>query len=102
MLFVRTATISPGRFAEAMSFAREISSYVESKAGVKVKVFTQVGGTAGRIAWQAEFKSLAAYDQFLGQFVPDAGYQEIIKKAAPLFIAGETRDSLWIEPQQQK
>jgi hypothetical protein len=102
MLFMRTATISPGRFAEAMSFAREISSHIESKAGVKVRVFTQIGGIAGRIAWQAEFKNLGAYDEFLGRFVTDAGYQEIIKKAAPLFIEGETHDSLWMEPPPQK
>jgi hypothetical protein len=102
MLFVRSATIAPGRFAEAMSFAREMASYVKSKAGVDVKVFTQLGGIAGRIAWQAEFKGLAAYEQFLTQFVPDPGYQEITKKAGPLFVAGETRDSLWVEPPPHK
>jgi hypothetical protein len=102
MIFVRAATIAPGRFAEAMSFAREIASYVKSKAGVDVKVFSQLGGIVGRIAWQAEFKSLAAYDQFLGQFEPDPGFQEMIKRAAPLFIGGETRDSLWVEPPQHK
>jgi hypothetical protein len=102
MLFVRTATIAPGRFAEALSFAREISSYVKSKAGVDVKVLAQIGGVTGRIAWQADFKSLAAYEEFLGRFVPDAGYQEIVKKSGPLFVEGKTRDSLWIEPPAHK
>jgi hypothetical protein len=102
MLFVRSATIAPGHFAEAMSFARDIASYVKSKAGVDVKVFTQLGGITGRIAWQAEFKSLAAYEQFLTQFVPDPGYQEITKKAGQLLVAGETRDSLWVEPPARK
>lgn len=102
MLFVRSATISPGHFAEAMTFAREMASYLKSKAGVDVKVFTQIGGVTGRIAWQAEFKSIAAYDQFLSQFAPDAGYHEIVKKAGPLFIPGETRDSLWVEPAQHR
>jgi hypothetical protein len=34
--------------------------------------------------------------------VPDPGYQEITKKAGLLFVAGETRDSPWVEPPPRK
>lgn len=93
--FVRAATIRPGKLQPALAFARDIADHVEAKVGVKVNVFTQFGGTVGRICWQSDHQDLGAIQQRMGQLMSDAEYLKTIEAAADLFIAGETRDSLW-------
>jgi hypothetical protein len=95
IIWVRTALIAPGKFSEAMAFAKEVSGYVKSKHRVEVSVMLQLGGTVGRIGWRSEYKNLGAFDDTHTKLLGDPGYQELIKRAADLFVAGQTQDSFW-------
>ena len=46
--FVRTATIAPGKVAEALAFAHQIAKLVEKISGLKVGVSMPVGGNPFR------------------------------------------------------
>ncbi len=93
--FVRAATIRPGKLQPAMAFAQDIAAVVEAKTGVKVNVYTQVGGVNGRICWQSDHDSLGAVEEVMGKLLPDPEYLQKIEAAAGLFLEGQTRDSLW-------
>ena len=93
--FVRSATIKPGQVPAAMTFASEISDLVESKTGVSVDVFVQLGGPVGRICWTGDFGDLGLYEEVNGVLMNDSEYLAKIGEAAGLFIEGQTKDSFW-------
>lgn len=95
--FVRTAQIGPGKQADAMAFAKDICAYVESVTGTKVNFFVQLGGPFGRICWQSDYDGLGDYENQFGKLQSDEGYGRKVAKSGAdgLFIAGQTRDSLW-------
>ena len=58
--FVRTATIAPGKLAEAIGLAHQIAKLVDKIAGLKVGVSMPVAGNPFRIAWVAAEPDLAS------------------------------------------
>ncbi len=93
--FVRTASIASGKTADALAFAKQISDYMAKQYNVKLEVMMPVGGNPQRIAWRAEYASLAAMDEVQSKILPDAKYWEIVSKGQAHFIAGSLNDSIW-------
>ncbi len=95
--WVRTAMIAPGKQADAIAFAKDISAYAESVTGTKVHFFVQQGGPYGRVCWQSDFDGLGDYERQIGQLQSDEGFGRKVAKSGAdgLFIAGHARDSLW-------
>ena len=58
--FVRTASIAPGKFGDAVAFAKQISEFVRRQYGVQLEVLMPVGGNPYRIAWRAEYEGLVS------------------------------------------
>jgi len=93
--FVRTASIAPGKFEEALAFAREISAYMGKKYSVKLEVMMPIGGNPQRIAWRAEYASLGALEEIQSKVVADKKYWDIVSKGTTYFIAGSLNDNIW-------
>lgn len=93
--FVRSASIAPGKFAEAIAFAKQVSDYIAKKHGVRLEVMLPVGGNPQRIAWRAEYESLGAMEAAQSKTLADAKYLELVAKGANNFIAGSVNDSIW-------
>jgi hypothetical protein len=93
--FVRTASIAPGKFADALAFAKEISEYMGKKYSLKLEVMMPVGGNPQRIAWRAEYASLGAFEEIQSKIVADKKYWEIVSKGTTHFIAGSLNDNIW-------
>jgi hypothetical protein len=93
--FYRSATITPGKMAGAMTFAREVAKYVKDHTGVDVHIGMPVGGNPHRIGWSAQYPNLAAYDEMATKLLADGKYQEMVAMAANNFVADTTRDELW-------
>jgi len=92
---VRSANIAPGKFGEAVAFAKQISEYIEKTYGVKLDVMVPVGGNPYRIAWRAEYANLGALEEMQGKMMADPKYLEITTKGAPNFIGGSINDAMW-------
>ena len=50
---VRTGAIAPGKTAEALTFAHQISKLIKEKHGVTIELLVPVGGNPGRIAFKS-------------------------------------------------
>jgi hypothetical protein len=95
ILFARTASIAPGKNAEAMTFAQEICGYVKEVVGVDVALYTPIGGNPLRIGWLADYDNLQALDDAFEKLAGDSGYNDRIQEAGSLFIAGSLEDTIW-------
>ncbi|WP_344942745.1 hypothetical protein [Terrabacter ginsenosidimutans] len=54
----------------------------------------EVGGPVGTMHWYTDFADMAELEAGLGKSMTDAGYIELIARAADLFIEGRTEDSI--------
>jgi hypothetical protein len=95
ILVQRSASVAPGMFSAAMAFATEASAQVKATAGVDVKIAIPVGGNASRIAWIANYENLAQYEAASLKLLGDQKFQELIKKAAGIFVPDTLRDDIW-------
>jgi len=93
--FYRSAAIAQGKLANAMGFAKEISSYLKEKHGLDVEVSMPIGGNPNRIAWTAAYPNLAAYEAASLKLMADSNYMEMARKGAENFVSGSLKDQLW-------
>ena len=93
--FKRTASIAPGKMAQAIGFAQEIKSYLKRSYDIDLEIQVPIGGNPNRIGWATRYTDLAAYDAATAQMTADKAYWEMVSKASDLFIAGSVEDTLW-------
>lgn len=93
--FVRMASIAPGKLGSALAFAKQISEYLAKHHGLKLEVMMPVGGNPHRLAWRAEYASLAAMEESQTKFMADPKYLELLATGGDNFIAGSLADSIW-------
>jgi hypothetical protein len=93
--FVRTATVAPGKLADALVFAKQIAEYLGKNHGQKLEVMVPVGGNPIRIAWRTEYASLGALEEFMTKTMSDPKYAELLKTGGMNFVAGSLNDSIW-------
>ncbi|HLW92594.1 MAG TPA: hypothetical protein VKS78_15020 [Roseiarcus sp.] len=92
---VRSVQATPGKFTEAMAFAKEIAAYIKSKHGLELEIKTQVAGAVGRIAWVANYDSLAAYEATWNKINADPDIHKLTTKVVGVVVPGHSHDSLW-------
>ena len=93
--FVRSACVAPGKFGDALAFARQISEFVSKHYGVKLEIMLPVGGNPQRIAWRAEYSNLGAMDEFQSKLLVDSKFIELSSKGGANFVAGSMNDVIW-------
>jgi hypothetical protein len=93
--FLRTASIASGKVGSALGFAHEISGYIKSHFGLEVTVHMPIGGNPNRVAWSANYDSLAALDAMQGRMMADKDYMGMVAKGSENFLAGSVHDTLW-------
>ena len=92
---VRTGAIAPGKTAEALTFAHQISKLIKEKHGVTIELLVPVGGNPGRIAWRSAYESLAQWEALATKLIADAEYMEAIAKNSATFLPGSINDEIW-------
>lgn len=90
----RTGLVAGHRNPEAATWAAEMSTYLTEKLGMPTTWGVEVGGPVGTIHWYVDFANMAELEAGLGKSMTDAGYIELIARAADLFIEGRTEDSI--------
>ena len=93
--FVRTATIAPGKVAEALAFAHQIAQLVDKITGLKVGVSMPVSGNPFRIAWVAAEPDLASVEANTNKLLSNPEYMKMSEGGASLFLPGSAHDEMW-------
>lgn len=93
--FVRTATIAPGKVAEALAFAHQIAKLVEKISGLKVGVSMPVSGNPFRIAWVAAEPDLASVEANMNKLLSNPEYMKLSESGSSLFLPGSAHDEMW-------
>jgi hypothetical protein len=91
----RSAVILPGKFASAVTFAKQIAAYVKDAIGVDVGVAMPYGGNPMRIGWSSRYENLGAYEAAMAKLLADPKYMEMTAKGSENFIAGSVHDEIW-------
>ena len=86
--FYRTASVQPGKMADALAHAKAIAEHLEKNHGWKVQVSVPFGGPIGRVQWRAEHKDLAELEGRLLKMNADPRMAEFAKNAANVFLPG--------------
>lgn len=93
--FFRSASVLPGKMADAIAHAKTIATHLETTHGYKVEVSVPFTGKIGRIQWRTEHRDLAELEARLTKMNTDAKMAEFGKKAPELFLPGTVEDSVW-------
>ncbi len=85
---VTTAVIADGRYAEAIGWGLEISTYVEGVTGMPIGFMMDMFGTFGQVVWIGVAQDAAAADTANAKLNADAAYVTKLGDAGKLFVAG--------------
>jgi len=96
--FQRTASVARGRGPEALTWANEVTAYVNKsqKPPNPLHAWVQRYGQTGVIVWTWDFDGVAVLDQQLERLLADSGNQEMIRKAADYFVEGSIVDQMLV------
>jgi hypothetical protein len=92
--FYRTASVQPGKMADAIAHAKAIAEHLKKAHGWDVSVSVPFGGTIGRIQWRSELKDMAELEARILKRNADPRMAEFGKNAAIVFLPG-VEDSMW-------
>jgi len=91
--FQRTMRVRRGRHATL--WALELSDYMNAAHGEpKLQLFSSRFGNVSTLMWVADFKSLAALEEWQKRVGADAGYRELVKKSFEIVIDGTVEDAV--------
>jgi hypothetical protein len=93
--FMRTTSIAPGKVADALAFAGEMTEYLSSAYGQKMQLMVPVGGNPFRLCFSTSYNALEDLEKFQGRTMGDAKYLSILGKGAGIFIPGSAHDDIW-------
>jgi hypothetical protein len=93
--FVRTASVAPGKLADAIAFNQQVTKLAKDKYFLDVHASTPIGGNPGRMAWTTSYPSLAEFDAMSIKLNADADYQKLIAANVATLVPGSVHDELW-------
>ena len=93
--FIRSASIAPGKTSDALAFANQIGRHIKENYGVTVELLMPVGGNPNRIAWRAQYESLAQWEAMAAKLLADTEYLGTIAKNSATFLPGSVHDEIW-------
>lgn len=93
--FTRTSSIAPGKVADALAFAGEMTEYLSSTYGQKMQLMVPIGGNPHRLCWYTSYETLGDMEKFQARTMGDSKYLSLLGKAANIFIPGSAHDDIW-------
>jgi len=92
--WTRSARIAPGKFIQAVPWAKEIAEFVNNKCKIQVSAYMDSFGEFGTIRWFCDYPDLAALEKVGNQLVADQEYLQKVSKGAELLIQGSVFDTV--------
>jgi hypothetical protein len=93
--FTRTASIAPGKTANAMRFGHDVAKFIKDKHGITLELLLPIGGNPGRLGWYCRFEGLAQWESLIGKLMADKKYMDLVAKNSDAFLPGSVFDELW-------
>jgi hypothetical protein len=93
----RSYVAMPGKYFEAVAAVKEAGAIVEKVAGVKVTIFTRLGGQVGELTSVTNYSNLADLEERAAKILASAEYQAVVKKLEGLIVPGQYNDRLMRE-----
>ena len=90
--WTRSAKIVPGKFGQAIKWAKEITEFINKKYKNQTSVYMDSFGEYGTIRWFADYKDLAALEKLGNQILADQEYRQKVNQATELLIQGSIFD----------
>ena len=63
--FTRTASIAPGKTANAMRFGHDVAKFIKDKHDITLELMLPIGGNPARIGWHCRFEALAQWESLI-------------------------------------
>jgi len=93
--WTRKAQIAPGKFVQAVQFAKEIAELAKKiSKGPSVGIYLDSVGEVGTIRWFADYEDFAAWEKVANQLFANQEYLQKVNQAADLFIQGSASDTI--------
>jgi hypothetical protein len=93
--FTRSASIAPGKTADAIRFGQEVAKFIKEKHGITLELLMPIGGNPGRIAWHCRFEGLAQWESLIGKLMADKKYLNLVAQSSDAFLPGSVHDDIW-------
>jgi hypothetical protein len=93
--YIRSVNCLPGKFSEAVVWAKELAAIVARVTGREVKVASAIGNDPNTICWIAEFENLGQVEDDIAKYSKDGSFLGIVARSADLVLPGSTRDQIW-------
>ena len=91
--WTRSARIVPGKFLQAVQFAKEIAELgVKVSKSPSVAVYLDSFGETGTIRWFADFEDFAAWEKVANQLYTNQEYLKKVSQGSDLFMHGSSSD----------
>jgi hypothetical protein len=93
--FTRSASIGPGKTANAIRFGHDVAKLIKDRHGITLELLMPIGGNPGRIAWHTRYENLAQWESLIGKLMADKDYMDLVAKSSDAFLAGSVHDDIW-------
>lgn len=91
----RTYQSKIGTMPALLDLSREAATHLESTYGIKVEVYTQLGGDPMRIGLLGRYNDLAGVDTLNQKIASDSKWADIMSRGADLAVEGSIEDAWW-------
>jgi hypothetical protein len=92
---IRSASIAPGKTADALAFAHNIATLINNKFDKKLDLMMPVGGNPARIAWRGDYANLSEWETLSAKLLADPEYLALVATTAAFVIPGSVNDDIW-------
>lgn len=91
----RTYQSKIGSMGELLALSQEAAKYIESAYGLKVEVYTQVGGDPLRIGLLARYDDLGSVGDQAEKIANDSKWADLMNRGGELAVEGTIQDQFW-------
>ena len=91
----RTYQSKIGNMEELVALSQEAAKYLESAHGLKVEVYTQLGGDPLKIGLLGRYDNLGEVGELEEQVANDSKWAQFMSRGAELAVEGSVQDQWW-------
>ena len=91
----RTYQSRIGKMAELVALSQEAAKYLESAHGLKVEVYTQVGGDPLKIGLLGRYNNLGDVGELEEKIGNDSKWATLMSRGEELAVEGSLQDQFW-------
>ncbi|SMC05678.1 NIPSNAP protein [Sulfobacillus thermosulfidooxidans DSM 9293] len=93
-IWVRSAVMRPERVLDAMTWAKQVTAYVNTLSEHQMFALYPFTGNQRQILWTCRHESLESLEQWIARVRDDAGYIRMVETAQPGTFIMEMDDNI--------